>query len=97
MLFNPKWKKTTKRSTPRRRTMAHLIAWLEQQPRDKYYVYCDPRTCLAAQYNAALGRRYGHRHSPAWDRFDNKVEEIAVEADPRTFGGALKLARAKAA
>jgi len=94
MLYDPKWEKTVKADPL---SLPALIAWLEQQPANLRYCYTSVGHCLAAQYNASIGREY---HTPMVfdqpeisDSFDLILEWIAIHASPMTFGGALKLAR----
>lgn len=96
MLYDPKWEKTTEtKADPL--TLDALIAWLETKPAAKTYCYDDHGHCLAAQYNASIGREYsvipvGHR-ATVHDEFDYQLEFIAVWPNEHTFGNALKVAR----
>jgi hypothetical protein len=69
-----------------------LIAWLEMQPADTRYDYCDPYKCLVAQYLQAHG--LGRRDSglTTSNLFSLGWYDI-VSAHPRTFGAALDRAR----
>lgn len=92
MLFDPKWEVQTKIDPL---TIEAVIAWLERQPADQVYCYMDRGRCLAAQYNASIGRHYdGCALSLTGDTtFDERLERIAV-MKPYTFGAALTRARA---
>lgn len=99
MLHNPQWDQKTDPLT-----LDAVIAWLEKQPANDKYEYCNSMTCLAAQYNASIGRSYDPPGIPlwAWERlyagktagvdFDRVLEFIAAHAD-RTFGDALRIAK----
>lgn len=88
MLYNPNWTKADPL------TLDALIAWLETKPATRRYCYSDRGHCLAAQYNASIGRKYRvtSLFRPV-DNFDFKLEYIAVQV-PSTFGAALARARA---
>lgn len=92
MLFDPKWEKPTDVLS-----LDSLIMWLESIPRDRTYDYGDPMYCLAAQYNAHIGRKYKvvglFRPPSPDDDFDTLLETIALKG-PRTFGAALERTRA---
>jgi hypothetical protein len=109
MLFNPNWgtKKQSLLSRvlvwlkPKERSLPDLISWLEAKPPEGTYIYSDWRRCLAAQYNHATGHRYKavpaakYLHKAPFKEwpFENQLEWIACDADPRTFGGALRRAK----
>lgn len=52
MLYDTKWDQKTKTDPF---SLESLIAWLEKQPAEKAYDYCDPWNCLLCQYFAAMG------------------------------------------
>lgn len=97
MLYNPNWTKADPL------TLEALIAWLETKPADEVYCYMDLGRCLAAQYNASIGRQYylnGFADSlnkaksiTSASPFDWQLEDIA-RRQPYTFGAALSRARA---
>jgi hypothetical protein len=82
-------------------SMEGLVNWLEQQPPRKEYTYESHRDCMVAQYLKSNGHEdpfvysMGHwqdnrgKNQPFPHEFDN----VAVD-HPRTFGGALKRAKA---
>ena len=95
MLHNPDWDKT--KTNPL--SLDAVIAWLEKQPADGKYVYSDCRDCLAAQYNASIGREYHYwpnwhieGRQPYMPTFDRQLETIAY-GTPKTFGAALDRAK----
>jgi hypothetical protein len=94
MLFDPRWKKEVKVDPL---SLPAVIAWLEKKPAQEKYRYGQPSTCLAAQYNRSIGRKYETVWVPFWPNrrasFDHCLEWIAVNADKRTFGDALRVAR----
>lgn len=73
-----------------------LIAWLERQPPDKEYEYCDVGGCLAAQFNAAVGRNYEVPNPfnvvAHLFKFEHRLERVACQK-PYTMGAALKRAK----
>lgn len=92
MLFDPKWERQTKVDPL---SLDAVISWLEQQPSDKIYCYMDLGKCLAAQYNASIGREYIVASAGCGRTlFDEELERIAV-SEPQTFGAALARARIK--
>jgi hypothetical protein len=95
MLYDKRWDKQLETRDPF--TLESLIAWLEKQPANKVYCYGDLGSCLAARYNASIGRRYSVAILPLKSSddktFDEKLERIAVMG-PHTFGAALERARA---
>jgi hypothetical protein len=106
MLFNLKWNKTAETAEKPQinnpLSLDAVIAWLEKQPANQRYDYCDPENCMAAQYNQSIGRKYlAYRPIIAarrgYSNFDTMLEEIAQgsEGDTRkqNFGSALKRAR----
>ncbi len=74
-----------------------LITWLEKQPTKKRYNYADPCTCMAAQYNASIGREYSFDGANPYGTLDQQLEWIARPLNPQsiigTFGVALRRAR----
>lgn len=110
MLYDPKWEIPVKADPL---LLDALIAWLEKHPADEQYCFTDYGLCLAAQYNASIGRRYdrdhirldvystialGGRHSNA--TFDEKLEAIACavgDSSGWTFGEAVERAHKIAA
>lgn len=97
MLYDPKWEKPPTKAKVDPLTLKALIAWLEKQPATKAYCYQNSGTCLAAQYNASIGREYrvvafrGVCLFPRRTSFDQQLENIAVAG--HTFGEALARAR----
>lgn len=98
MLYDPKWKKTTK-SAP---SLLGLIAWLEtKDPATKYQWSACDGTCLIDQYLTSIGAAIGDGDpgDPAYDNYfaaqGGGPTLIALGA-PRTFGAALERARAAA-
>jgi hypothetical protein len=88
MLYNPQWKQDRKPG------LDDLIAWLEQHDSNEFYKYNDVDSCLAAQYNASLGRDYEVPFPlrPAFGSFNLKLERIAFYGK-HTFGAALERAK----
>jgi hypothetical protein len=82
-------------------SMESLVNWLEQQPPEKTYNYYSNRNCLVAQYLKSNGHEdvlifsMGHwqDHNDIDRLFPIKFDDVAV-AQPRTFGAALKRAKA---
>lgn len=71
-------------------SLDRLIAWLEQQPPDKTYVYMYCEECLLAQYAKHIGVTYDYERTfpDTWERAAN-IRQI-----PKTFGAALEAFRA---
>ncbi len=96
MLYNPAWEKPR----PPVATWASLIAWLETKDPEETYCYFDHGSCLAAQYNKAMGRPYdlnwafGSSLFSYWS-FDRRMERLARNNVAKTFGAALAKARGK--
>lgn len=97
MFYDPTCKTTNPNRTtkPNPLSLQALIAWLESKPAGDSYTYSAACSCLAAQYNASIGREY--LYNPTWfvfgwSKFDSKLERIAAKA-PHTFGAALERAR----
>lgn len=55
MLFDPKWEKPEVKADPF--SLESLIAWLEKQPADRTYDFCQPSSCLIAEYLKARGEK----------------------------------------
>ncbi len=78
-----------------------LVTWLERQPAETSYSYIDFKDCLGARYCHAHGLGYGSVEGfsvvsflPRIDgNFREQLEYVAYGAHPRTYGGALELAR----
>lgn len=97
MLYNPNWTKADPL------TLEALIAWLETKLADGTYCYMDTGRCLAAQYNASIGRQYNLGNfiagliatmsTTSASPFDWQLECIARRG-PYTFGAALSRAHA---
>ncbi len=97
MLYNKALDKPQQKS----RTWAHLIAWLETKDPDEEYAYCNQFSCLAAQYNASIGRDYNDgavfsnapsENPSTYFSFDRRLERLASKT-PHNFGAALERAR----
>jgi len=82
-------------------SMEGLVNWLEQQPASRKYEYYDHRNCLVAQYLKAHGYedpfvysmgRWQDNKGMDWS-FPGEFDGIAADC-PRTFGAALKRAKA---
>lgn len=88
MLYDPKWEQKTKADPFE---LGTLIAWLETKaPSGEYeFMNCDG-LCLMGQYMTACGVVWSDAN---YLRFAKHFTRIAV-GNPRTFGGALKRARA---
>lgn len=71
----------------------NFLGWLQMQPSEKEYEWIDCDVCLFGQYFAAHGRRYSDLTEEEWELFVDAVGSIAI-FHPRTFGAALKRARA---
>lgn len=84
-----------------------LIAWLEKQPADRVYNYCNPHGCLLCQYftangypNCSVAPRQLHPNGRLGGYeviyFSDDFERVAVGdlyRRNRTFGGSLKIAK----
>ena len=86
------------------KSLKGLIAWLGKFPLETTYEYADSRNCLAARYFHAHGLEYGTStdnpiqctlpESAALDNnFNTQIERISVEAFPKNYGRALKIAK----
>lgn len=53
MLYDKRWDKPEVKADPF--SLESLIAWLEKQPADQHYDYCDGDNCLTAQYLTHCG------------------------------------------
>lgn len=87
MLYNPKWEqKTETKADPL--TLPAFIDWLKTQPPEEEYDYYNCRgACLIDQC-------VGHNtSSQEYSKIPHAFRMIAA-GHPRTFGGALKRARA---
>lgn len=108
MLYDKRWDKTTEtKADPF--SLDTLIAWLEKQPADKVYCYCDTGECLLAQYFTAMGfdrvsmriRYFGHGHGDTRVGLPPNFNAIAANSGDYfepisgdfTFGAALDRAR----
>lgn len=101
MLYNPKWAPVE--TNPDVFSLDDLIAWLETMPANKVYCYLDHGHCLIGQYVTARGFANPHVYSDGYFKHGPKQENrldyptifncIAL-GNNRTFGGALKRARA---
>jgi len=99
MLHNPKWDVEVKANPF---SLESLVAWLEKQPSDKEYDYCDPYGCLLCQYFRSQGFQV---HSVAMNNlyrdaswksveFPLVLKEVSQGHDAGwTFGAALARAR----
>lgn len=95
MLYDKRWDKTVSKAItqPDPFSLESLIAWLEKQNPVTPYDWNDCRLCLVGRYLTAHGLG-----DFDYFRFENGELRIAVAAEePRTFGAALKRARAIAA
>ena len=54
MLYNKDWDKKT---APPVYSLHGIISWLETQPRDVTYDWCDAEGCLCHKYLVAMGER----------------------------------------
>ncbi len=101
MLYNRNWDKPKHKPL----SMKAVIAWLKTKDPEEEYAYSNSKSCLAAQYNDFIGRKYNTRKSlsdnPAtYFTFDRKLERLAHKATRDsygygvygTFGRALELA-----
>ncbi len=97
MLYNRNWDKPKHKPL----SMKAVIAWLETKDPGEEYNYMDYDCCLAAQYNASIGREYAHSKTfrratsdnpLTYLSFDRRLERISI-GSPSTFGAALKRAR----
>lgn len=99
MLYDKRWDKPEVKADPM--SLDTLIAWLETMPAKKDYCYLDHGRCLLGQYFSAMG--FGPeicvfsngvlKHQGRESLYPDVFNRIALEAHPRTFGRALKLAR----
>lgn len=96
------WKPETE-TKPDAFSLEGLIAWLETQPPETKYDYCDSGACLLHQYFTANGVPVFCVSATNWytDGADHyrlhilpkKFNDVSV-GRPRTFGAALSRARA---
>mgnify|MGYP001602937953 CR=1 FL=1 len=97
MLYDLKWEKQTE-TKPVLWSMPSFIGWLEKMPTDKQYDFHNCRgACLLGQYMEAKGIQWWGRKGGC-ERYPDIPElfrALAVQ-EPRTFGDALKRARAAA-
>lgn len=99
MLYDPKWNTKT---AVEPLSVEGLIAWLERQPAGTKYDYGCNGHCLLATYLRAAhgwdpdigGTVYRDHKSGAFGKLPAALNDIAWSG-PRTYGGALKRARAK--
>lgn len=95
MLFNPEWDRDCVLGPI---SLRSFIAWLEIQPPNLAYDYCDATGCALGQFQASLGLSEGEcvvelgflDHQEPWQK---KLDAIVI-TDPPTFGAALERARA---
>lgn len=96
MPHNPSWNKPA----PDVLSFESLIAWLEKQNPRKGYNYDDCKGgCLYGQYMASHGIRWDESGAMEGNQsprgaFCSMVYATVASAGPRTFGAALKRARA---
>lgn len=102
MLFNTAWNKTPEvKPVDEMLSTANLVAWLEKQPADKSYDYESPHHCLLAQYF----HQHGYSHARVGNHFVHWLDgekavglprafHAAATYEPRTFGAALRRAKA---
>ena len=94
MLYNKRWDaKVETKADPL--TLPALIAWLEKQPADAGYNYCQPETCLIAQYLKASGLKKFCLMSREVERL-GWMDIVHPISGDWTFGAALQRARALA-
>lgn len=94
MLYDPKWEVQTKADPL---SLDALIAWLEKQPANKPYDYCDYGGCVLAQWITSLGGGRGENDSFNYT-LDGSVVNVRqfkdlVQTRPWHFGAALDRAR----
>ncbi|MBR2118463.1 MAG: hypothetical protein IJ935_07295 [Afipia sp.] len=92
MLYDPKWEKNSETKTDPF-SLESLIAWLEKQPADKAYNFCDKQNCLIAQYLQAAGVEQ-YELSSAEVASLGWMQIVNPKAYVPTFGAALERARA---
>jgi hypothetical protein len=106
MLYDPKWDKTETKADPF--SLESLIAWLEKQPADQQYEFCEYNNCLLAQWLQSIDpkaqvtpedgftyRALGTRVDLWGDTFPKIAHAGDTHARHRhTFGAALERARA---
>lgn len=86
MLYDPKWEPKTKD-----KSFASFIAWLETQPADAAYDYCNPQQCAVAKWLASMGE---HPIIDVTILGQDFWESVNVPfADDWTYGKALERAR----
>jgi hypothetical protein len=97
MLYDPKWE-VKPLSVDDLLQLDRLAAWLEKQPPQAAYDYCDPMSCAAAQYlsqNGVTGLavmvEFGIDPQPGDQHW---LIYNVVGLSPYTFGAALERARA---
>lgn len=96
MLYDKRWEKPEIKADPF--SLENLIAWLEKQPHQKEYNYCDPTDCLIGQYLKSQGLS-GSDAVLASDALD-RLGWLHIAQDHKnspqrwTFGDALERARA---
>lgn len=103
MLYDPKWEKKTKAD---HFTLESLIAWLEKQPADEQYEFCEWNNCLLAQWLRSMDPKAhvvgpnGFLYSALGQTVDLMHLANIVHAGSfrsrhlHTFGAALERARA---
>ena len=80
-----------------------LISWLETQPPETEFLYCNTSDCLNARYLRARGielasyNAMGATHFTTADGKDHDLPEeldlVANDCGPQTYGAALRYAR----
>lgn len=95
MLYDPRWGSQVKADPF---SLDGLVQWLEQQPATAEYDYYDCQgSCLIGLYGAAVGVDWKELHRFFFNSRTEGRSILSIAAGrPRTFGGALKRARAMA-
>ena len=97
MLYDKRWDKPEIKADPF--SLESLIAWLEKQPAEATYNYCEPSQCLLGKYVAANGGEYFGAHYQIGDQAQSAMSYglgplgDIVHGGPWTFGDALDRAR----
>lgn len=99
MLYDPRWDKDRVHGPV---SLRALIAWLETQPADTQYDFCQPYQCVLAQHLQALGypEDKSNVQLPIGEDDDEAdwlnviAQGNGVAAEDWTFGAALARARA---
>lgn len=99
MFFDPQCKpEVSPVAKPDIYALPTLIAWLEKQPADRVYEYCDPFGCLIAQYLKQSGaKKIDLLAEEVEALFSGRGSQVAQGrwdlGYKRTFGTALERAR----